>query len=462
MKSYLHLLSLVLLLLLFALRVSAEGESPMTDAEIVAFVDEVGKEAINSKATVGVSIAVERGGKLVVAKGYGYADLENEVPATEKTVYRIGSITKQFTAAAIMKLMEEGKVGLEDDIIKFFPNYPTQGNKVTVYQLLNHTSGIKSYTGMGDAFWKINRLDYPRDDMVKLFSEQPFDFKPGEKYRYNNSGYYLLGMIVEKASGQSYEDYLKENIFKPAGLEATYYLAERPIVKHRAEGYSKSEGDFVNDEMLSMDNPYSAGSLGSTAVDLIKWTRALAEGKVVSSESYKLMTTRGKLNNGEEFGYGFGLATGSLGPHPTIEHGGGINGFSTQLAHYPDAKLTVCVLTNTQGSNPTAIEKKIARKILNVTVPELQNLPLASEEMDVYIGKYVEDKTEIFIYKTRDRLMLRVPSDGTNTPLLYQGEHTFAFAGNPERRITFIVENGKAKRFTLEQGAARITAERAD
>src|SRR5690349_14259928 len=196
---------------------------------LVRYVDSVANAAVAEHRTAGVSVAVVRNGRTVLAKGYGYADLENDVPATPETVYRIGSVTKQFTAAAIMRLMEQGKLSLDDTIQKFLPNFPTQGNRVTVRHLLNHTSGIKSYTSLGPKWARVMRIDLATDSLVALFANEPFDFKPGDAWRYDNSGYFLLGMIIEKISGKTYGQYLRDEFFTPLGLKGTIYCDQAPL-----------------------------------------------------------------------------------------------------------------------------------------------------------------------------------------------------------------------------------------
>src|SRR5688500_13401031 len=279
---------------------------------LVQYVDSVATAAVAEHRTAGVSVAVAKNGRTILAKGYGSADLEHDVPATDSTVYRIGSITKQFTSAAIMRLMEQGKLSLDDTLQKFFPNFPTQGNRVTVRHLLNHTSGIKSYTSLGPKWARVIRLDLAPDSVVALFANEPFDFKPGDSYRYNNSGYFLLGMVIEKLTGKPYGQYLQDELFTPLGLKSTIYCDQAPLIKHRAQGYAtRPGGGFINAEPLSMTQPYAAGSLCSTVKDLVVWAQALSSGKVVSPASYKLMTTPGTLNDGKSFSYGFGLGTGT-------------------------------------------------------------------------------------------------------------------------------------------------------
>ena len=248
---------------------AARGQEPR---QLVAYVDSVANAAVAARRTAGVSVAVVKGGRTLLAKGYGFADLENDIPATPATVYRIGSITKQFTAAGIMRLAEQGKLSLDDTVQRFLPAFPTQGNRVTIRHLLNHTSGIRSYTSLGPKFGRVTRLDLVPDSLVALFSGEPFDFKPGDAWRYNNSGYFLLGMIIEKVSGKSYAQYVQDEFFKPLGLNSTVYCDQAPIIKRRAQGYNpRPGGGFVNAEPLSMTQPYAAGSLCSTVTDLAAW-----------------------------------------------------------------------------------------------------------------------------------------------------------------------------------------------
>ena len=235
-------------------------------------IDAIVREGLDKKIA-SYAVAVVKDGRLVLARGYGYADLENSVPASAETIYRLGSITKQFTSLAIMQLAEAGKLSVDDELTKFLPDYPVQGHKVTIHQLLNHTSGIKSYTSLPN-FFRTARQDLSHGDMLALFKDLPFDFEPGIKMQYNNSGYYLLGLVIEKASGQSYAEYLTEHIFRPLGMHATRYGDTRPLIPHRAQGYKRSLGELVNDDPISMTAPFAAGALVSNVLDLVKWHQA--------------------------------------------------------------------------------------------------------------------------------------------------------------------------------------------
>lgn len=332
-------------------------------------IDAIANEAVQQKRTAGCSIAVVKDGETILAKGYGMADLENDVPATAETVYRIGSITKQFTATAIMQLVEQRKLSLDDELTKFLPDFSTQDHQVTVHHLLNHTSGIKSYTSLLKFLVRM-RDDLTHSQMLTLIEEQPFDFAPGDDWKYNNSGYYLLGRVVEEASGEDYADYVQEHIFRPLGMNATRYGGYRPIIRHRARGYNQDDDEFSNAAPMSMKLPFAAGALVSNVLDLAKWHLALESGELLSQESYQRMYTPTKLNDGATRPYGYGWALGEREGHKLIHHGGGINGFSTEIARYPDDRLAVIVLTNTMGSNPVEIANRIARLMLGLESTE--------------------------------------------------------------------------------------------
>jgi D-alanyl-D-alanine carboxypeptidase len=374
--------------------------------DLLRYVDSAATAAVAEKRTAGVSVAVVKNGRTILAKGYGFADLENDVPATAETVYRIGSITKQFTSAAIMKLMEQGKLSLDDTLQKFLPNFPTHGNRVTVRHLLNHTSGIKSYTSLGPKWARVIRLDLAPDSLVALFANEPFDFKPGDAYRYNNSGYFLLGMIIEKLSGKWYGQYLQDEFFTPLGLKSTMYCDQAPLIKHRAQGYApRPGGGFINAEPLSMTQPYAAGSLCSTVNDLVVWAQALSSGKVVSPASYKLMTTPVTLNDGKPIPYGFGLGTGMLGVHRQVSHNGGINGFVSELHHYPDDSVVTVVLTNTGASAAVQLERLVARRALGIK--DLPAVPIDAAALQRLVGEYATGNTRVRVFVEAGRLRVQ-------------------------------------------------------
>jgi CubicO group peptidase (beta-lactamase class C family) len=429
-----------------------------TDRALVSYVDSVAKAAVAEHRTPGVSIAIMKHGKTVLAKGYGDADLENDVPATASTVYRIGSITKQFTAAAIMRLVEQGKLSLDDTLRKFLPDYPTQGNRVTIRHLLNHTSGIKSYTSLGPKWQRVMRLDLAPDSLVALFANEPFDFKPGERWLYDNSGYFLLGMIIEKVSGKTYAQYVKDELFTPLGLAGTIYCDQAPIIKHRAHGYEpKPNGQFINAAPLSMTQPYAAGSLCSTVTDLVAWTVALSSGKVVSPASYKQMTTPLTLNNGTPLTYGFGLAVGALRGHRQVSHNGGINGFISELHHYVDDSVVTVVLTNVQNATAPQLEKLIAARALGI--PDTAAAPLSAADLARYVGTYQLPGLKVRMFAENGRLNSQGEGQGV-LHLKHLGGGRFVAEEDDDIRLEFPATGTPAPSVIIRQGGRMTTAPR--
>jgi len=325
------------------------------------FVDSVAQAVIESGESVGLSIGIAKGDERWLAKGYGLANLEHKAPATAASVYRIGSITKQFTAAAVLLLVEDDKLSLDDPLTRFLPEYPMQGHEVTVRQLLQHTSGIMSFTSLPSHRSKLHQ-PVTHEDIIGRFKDEPFDFPPGEKFSYCNSGYYLLGIIIEKASGQTFEEFLKERIFSVLRIEATFYDRHGLIIPNRAAGYGKAwGGGFRNAAYVNMRQPFAAGALASTVEDLIRWQRGLVNHELLKPASWKAMTTPGKLNNGKTSSYGLGVFLRELDDQPAIRHGGGIIGFRSDLAYLPDTDITIAVLTNTEGARPQRITDRIAQ-----------------------------------------------------------------------------------------------------
>ena len=312
----------------------------------------------------GVAVLVAKSGKVIYRKGYGKADLEMDLPMKPDYVFRIGSITKQFTSAAILKLAEEGKLSLSDDLTKFIPDYPTNGQQITVENLLNHTSGIKSYTSMMQWTDEVQRRDFTPDSLINFFKNEPVDFAPGEQWRYNNSAYILLGFIVEKLSGMSYADYVEQNFFKPLGMKSSYYGYTDKLIPNRLPGYQKEGGNYENADFLSMTQPFAAGSLLSTVDDLYTWYEAVAAGKVISPESLKKALTPTLLKNGNTIGYGFGLSTGMVQGSPSYGHNGGINGFLSSSVYLPKEDIFVATLTNCDCSPLGDLDAELAAMAL--------------------------------------------------------------------------------------------------
>jgi D-alanyl-D-alanine carboxypeptidase len=350
-------------------------------------VDRYIQKRMEQRHIPGASVAVVRDGNIILAKGYGMANVELSSPATEQTVYQLASVTKQFTATAVMMLVEEGKVALDEKAVKYIDGLPQAWSHVTVRQLLDHTSGIKSYTGV-EGFDKMMRKDFSKPDLLKLVTEAPMDFAPGEKWRYNNTGYFLLGMLIEKVSGKEYGAYLKERIFQPLGMGETRVNDLSTVIKNRAQGYTWRDGELKNGEYVSPTQPYSAGALVSTVLDLAKWDAALYTEKVLKRASLDQMWTPAKLNDGSATTYGFGWAVDVYRTRPRRSHGGGIPGFSTNIMRFVDDKLTVIVLTNSDGGGADNLASGIAEFYLPALAA---NAPKPIEDADPKTTQFLKD-----------------------------------------------------------------------
>ncbi|EDP69763.1 beta-lactamase [Flavobacteriales bacterium ALC-1] len=301
------------------------------------------------------SVLVSKNGKVIYKKGFGYANMEWNIPNAPNTKHRLGSITKQFTGMLILQLAEEGKIDLQAPITKYLPDYPkASGDIITTHHLLTHTSGIPNYTSFPGFFQNDSRDPSTPTEFVKTFSKMELDFKPGEKFSYSNSAYFLLGAIIEKISGKSYEQMLQEKIFTPLDMKDSGFDHHATILKNRATGYEKSGGEFVNSRYLDMSLPYAAGSLYSTVEDLYLWDQALYTNTLLSKASMDLFFGEHvKAWNGH-YGYGWGIASAPIGNTKesieTISHGGGINGFNTLITRAPSDKSLIVLLNNTGGA----------------------------------------------------------------------------------------------------------------
>lgn len=302
------------------------------------------------------SVLVSHQGKIIYKKGFGMANKEWDIPNQANTKHRLGSITKQFTAMLILQLVADGQLDLEAPISTYLPDYPkTHSEKITTHHLLTHMSGIPNYTAFPRFFQDESRNPYTPDEFVKKFSDKELDFEPGERFSYSNSGYFLLGVIVEKLSGKSYEDMLHEKIFKPLHMKNTGFDHHANILKNRAAGYEKNGNTYINSRYLDMSIPYAAGSMYSTVEDLYLWDQALYTNKLLP-EDYMGMYFKPYVPafGNMHYAYGWGVGNIPIGQSTdsiyTIGHGGGINGFNTNISRAPSDKTLVVLLNNTGGA----------------------------------------------------------------------------------------------------------------
>ncbi|WP_125722778.1 serine hydrolase domain-containing protein [Flavobacterium ustbae] len=326
-----------------------------------AKIDSLIPAKFKSENPGGVFLVVKKG-KILYRKAFGTADLELNVKMKPEFVFEIGSMTKQFTAVSILILAEQGKLKLEDEITKFIPDYPTNGNKITIHHLLTHTSGIKDFTSM-KAIKNIAREDLSPKELVDFFKNEPIDFKSGEQYKYCNSGYVLLGYIIEIVSGESYKDFITKNIFKKVGMQNTFYASNERIIKNRVSGYRDKDG-LINANYISFSIPYASGSIMSNVDDLAKWQYALDNniilGKTFTQKAFKNY----KLNNGTYIDYGYGWHLEKVKNKTVREHGGSIFGFKSMGVYIPEEEIYVVGLSNCECNSPTSIVKDIALHLM--------------------------------------------------------------------------------------------------
>jgi CubicO group peptidase (beta-lactamase class C family) len=328
--------------------------------DISSKVDDYIASEMKAEHIPGLSLAVVKNGTIVKLKGYGFANLEHMVPVHPDTIFQSGSVGKQFTAAGVLMLVEQGKVGLDDPIGKYFENAPAAWKDIKVRNLLSHTSGIPDYES---AHSLDLRKDYTEDELLKFAERLPLDFAPGTKWRYSNTGYVLLGILIHKVTGQFYGDFLREHIWLPLGMDSTRIISESDIVPNRADGYRNVKGEWKHQEWVApMLNTTADGSLYLTAIDMVKWDAALRARKLLKPESYDVWWTPMKLSDGSLSHYGFGWFLESAGSEKLIEHTGQWQGFMSQISRYVDEDLTVIVFANLD----VADTKKIAHAVAEI------------------------------------------------------------------------------------------------
>ena len=341
----------------------------------------------------GAAILVARGDTVLYRAARGEADVDGNAPLQPDDVFRIGSVTKQFSAAGVLRLVQDGRVSLDDPISRYVPGYP-RGDQITVRQLLNHTSGVHSYTSIDGYMMGPIRADLTTAQMIDVFDELPLDFEPGARWSYSNSGYVLVGAVIESASGMAWHEYLQRTFFEPLGMRHTGYGGDPRLLAEQVNGYSLDGGAVVPMRELSMTQPHAAGAIVSTVDDLLIWNRALHEGRVLANPLYvQMITPEGAA---AQTNYGFGIAVGSVRGQTQLEHDGGIFGFSSVLAYVPGPDITVVVLENSDSDAPGAMDasivaRRLAAMALGAPYPEMIPVTLAPEVLQSAEGIYLFD-----------------------------------------------------------------------
>jgi CubicO group peptidase (beta-lactamase class C family) len=424
------------------------------DESLAASVDAIAAEALK-RPVAGMSVAVGRGGQVVLAKGYGFANVELEVAARPDTVYHVDSITKFLTAAAVLKLAEEGRLGLDDDVGRWVPGFSMPERPVRIRHLLSHTSGLASYTSQPDVETK-ERLDLGPEEVLGPLRSAPAHFAPGEGWRYCNTGFYLLGMVIEKVTGKAYGQYMRDEIFQPLGMEGSRYGEPRPLIRSRAAGYEVEGGHLVNGPLMSWRLPFSGGAIVSTALDLLKWTDALGHGRVLKPESLRAMWSPSRLADGTPIDYGLGTRLGALAGHRMVGHTGNGGGFKNALLFFPDDDLTVVVLSNTDAGSPLGVAARVAREVLRLAADAPPDRPLAPGAAQAYGGTFESDEGRVTFFARDGEVRFREKDDDVvGIPLRYLGEDTFALGDTVGR---FLMKDGRARANAVYTGGLFMDA----
>lgn len=343
--TYMKKIYLLLLIVLGFCIKNGNAQTVSQDEQLEIKFDKLLSEKFKPNEPGCVALVANKG-KIIYRKAFGLADLELNVPMNMEMVFELGSITKQITAVAIMQLVEQGKISLQDSVNKFIEDYPSQGYHITIENLLTHTSGIKDYVRIKSYDSTFYRRDFTPTELINYFKNETMGFAPGTDFDYSNSGYILLGYIIEKVSGMTYENYIEKNIFKPAGMSNSFYGNFAKIISNRPRGYSPATNGFRNANYISFDQYYAAGVLMSTVEDFFKYYQALDSYKLINKESLERTRTSYKLVNGKETSYGYGIGLGNLMGTSAVGHAGGAEGFYTNQIYFPKEDVLIVVFTN--------------------------------------------------------------------------------------------------------------------
>jgi CubicO group peptidase (beta-lactamase class C family) len=402
------------------------------------------------------SVLVAKNDTVLFAESSGWANLEWKIPHTPATKFRIASVTKQFTAAGILLLAERGQLSIDDPLGKFIPSAPETWKPVTLRQLLSHTGGIPSFTEDPDYATNKLRPETPAQTMAHIAAKR-LEFAPGERHKYTNTGYMLLGWIIEVVSGQSYETFLRENIFQPLGMNDSGYDSNTEVIPQRAAGYVRGPKGPTNAPYIDMHVPHAAGAIYSTPADLLRWTRALFAGKVLSAASLEQMTTPVKNN------YAFGLDVRTIKGRKVISHNGGIEGFNAQLNYYPESQVTVVVLANINSPDAFELHSQLTALALGETVTlmaERKEIELPVAILQKYVGVYqLNEAIANSIRLVDGRLTTQVTNQG-QSPMFPESEKAF-FLKDIDVQMEFVTdEQGRVTELLMHQGGRTQKARR--
>lgn len=422
-------------------------------------MDQVVQSYVSNKQFMG-SVLVARGDQILLSKGYGSANLEWQIPNTPSTKFRLGSVTKQFTAASILLLEERGKLKVEDPVKKYIPDAPAAWDKITIFHVLTHTAGIPNFTSFPD-YQSSEPFSTTPEKLVARFRDKPLDFEPGERWSYSNSGYVLLGYLIERVSGQTYEKFVQDSIFTPLGMKDSGYDSNSAVIARRAAGYAPGPNGPVNAGFINMTIPFAAGALYSTTEDLLRWEQGLFGGKLLSPASLEKMITPFKND------YAFGLEVHTNKGRKIVDHNGGIEGFNTELAYYPEDKLTVAVLGNLNSPAPEQIATTLASLAHGETVTlqsERKEITLDPKVLARYVGAYQMPGSPAVMLITleNNQLISQLTNQGP-IPIFPMSETKFfPKVVDAELEFSGTDAEGRATQMTLHQNGRDMAAKRLD
>jgi CubicO group peptidase (beta-lactamase class C family) len=447
---------------------------PDLTPEQIASIDKYVTSEMGRERIPGAAVGIYRRGQILLAKGYGLADVELNVQVKPETIFQSGSVGKQFVSAAVMMLVEEGKVGLDDSIVKYFPTAPATWKPILIKNLLSHTSGLAEYesderTGPKGPFYM--RLDYTEDELLEKTEALPIEFQPGEKWDYRNTNYMLLGIMIHKVTGKFYADYLAERIFKPLGMTSTRLISDADIIPNRSSGYELHDEKLQNQEWVSPTfNSTADGTLYFNVLDLAKWDEALYGTSLLKQSSLDRIWTVFPLNDGKPnpANYGFGWEMNTLNGHKVIEHGGAWQGFTCDISRHVDDNLTVVVLTNLDAGHarPTRIAHTVAGLVNPALMPpppkERKEITVDPKLFDGYVGRY-QMTPDFVITVTREGDHLFVQATGQpKFEVFAETEHDY-FLKVVDAQITFVTDGAsRATELILHQGGRDQHAKRVE
>jgi CubicO group peptidase (beta-lactamase class C family) len=438
------------------------GVARLDDATLVRQLDAL-LQPVFAPDQPGAAVLVARNGKAIYRRGFGLADLEKKTAIHPEMSFRIGSVTKQFTSALVLRLVEQGKIGLQDDITKYLPDYPTQGKTITIENLLTHTSGIANYTDIPE-FEAHMAAPMTHEQLIDLIKNKPLAFAPGASWAYSNSNYFLLGVIVEKVTGRSYAECLKSEFFGPLGMSHSGYGADEPSLPGEVRGYEMKAGKPVPADPLSMTTPYAAGAIVSSVDDLLKWDNGLNSGRILKQESLQRAFTPYTLKSGAATGYGYGWAVSSYEGHHIQEHNGGINGFLSHVTRLPDDHMYVALLLNNgkPALDPDFLALEIAAIAVGQPLPQPGAFTMTPAQLDRFVGVYALDSTTTRVISREGEKLYSQRSGGAKLEIFPTSDSTFAFVGRAAKLTFSPGAEGKTDRVTIIQSGVQQVFRKTD